>query len=48
MSINYDISENIIYRLHYLEYGEFVHKIIKSVFQIQKLLLLPISEALAS
>ena len=48
MSINYDISANIIYQLHHLDYGELVYKIILSVFQIQKLLLLRISEALAS
>ena len=48
MSINYDISANIIYHLHHLNYGELVYKIIPSVFQIQKLLLLRSSEALAS
>ena len=48
MSINYDISANIIYQLHHLEYDELVYKIILSVFQIQKQSLLPISEALTS
>ena len=48
MSINYDISANIIYQLYHLEYGELVYKIILSVFQIQKLLLLPSNEAFAS
>ena len=48
MSINYDISANIIYHLHHLEHGELVYKIILSVFQIRKLLLLSSSEALAS
>ena len=37
MSINYDISANIIYQLHHLEYGELVYKVILSVFQIRKL-----------
>ena len=30
-----------MYQLHYLEYGELVHKIVLSVFQIRKMLLLP-------
>ena len=46
--MNYDISGNIIYQLHYLEYGELKNKIILLVFQIRKLLLLPSSEAHAS
>ena len=48
MSINYDISANIIYQLYHLGYGELIYKIILSVFQILKLLLLPSSEVLAS
>ena len=48
MSINYDISANIIYQLHLLEDGELVFKIVRLVFQIWKLLSLPSSEALAS
>ena len=48
MSINYDISANIIYQLHLLEDGELIFKIVRLVFQIWKLLLLPSSEALAS
>ena len=35
MSINYDISTNITYQLHHLEYGELIFKIILLVFQIR-------------
>ena len=36
MSINYDISANIIYQLQHLKYGQLVYKIVVSVFQIRK------------